>query len=65
MENTKQKKINPTEVMVMMIRKGLRMKYIADNLGVSLATISLTLDGKRKAALARVAEFVQAYENQL
>jgi len=63
MENTKRKKVNPVEVHVMMIRKGLRMKLVAEHLGYSLAAVSLALSGKRKAALARVAEFVQAYEN--
>ncbi len=48
-------------VQIMMLERGISRKYIMERLQMSKSLLSKALNGKRRAALERVAGFVRSH----
>jgi len=59
--NSKQP-LTPIDVKKLMLDKGIPQKKIAKRLRLTRAAVSMTLSGKRKNLLHRVARYVQSHK---
>jgi len=52
-------KINPVDVKVQMLRKGIKPYMLQAKFGVGAAAVSMALSGERKELLGKINQYVQ------